>query len=219
MKILLSMILLVPCISFAAKQIKVAVIDSGISKTIPNHCKSPQNFTQKLMKDQAEHGDNVVGLINKHAGLDGKHCILFYKFYDPEEENNVNQVVNSVLMAIRDKADVINISGGGYGYNKAEHAAIRLALKRGIRVVAAAGNDRKNLLMNPYYPAMYDPRIFVIACKNRRYSNYGLGVDATLNCDKKGNPKMSGTSQGTAIFTGELVKGMKREKKNTNIAK
>ena len=120
----------------------------------------------------------------------------------------------AIKYAVNLKVDIINISGGGVEPNDQEKSAIESALNSGIRVVAAAGNERSSLDHATYYPAMYDPRIIVVGNgkteKDRApSSNWGSVVDYWVDgVNKRGEygNAMTGTSQSTAIETGKLVK-------------
>lgn len=76
------------------------------------------------------------------------------------------------------RADIINLSLGGGGWSYAEQELIRQARKRGVIVIAAAGNDGHSL---PFYPAAYDGVVAVSAVdrygQRAPYSNYGSYVD------------------------------------------
>lgn len=76
------------------------------------------------------------------------------------------------------KADVINLSLGGYSSSLAEQDLVTQARNAGVIIVAAAGNDN---ISAPFYPASYDGVVSVSAVdinKNKApYSNSGTAVD------------------------------------------
>jgi len=76
------------------------------------------------------------------------------------------------------RADIINLSLGGGGFNQAAQDVFNAAHDAGVIVVAAAGNDATSA---PAFPASYDHVVSVAAVDlNRnpaRYSNFGIKVD------------------------------------------
>jgi serine protease len=76
------------------------------------------------------------------------------------------------------RADIINLSLGGYVFSSVEASAVAAARAAGVILVAAAGNDATSELV---YPASY-PGVFSVAATIpkwglARYSNYGPRID------------------------------------------
>jgi len=90
-----------------------------------------------------------------------------------------SNVINGIVYAVDNGADVINISIGGDGSN-AYRDAILYAYNAGKVIVASVGNDSSDYI---YYPAGYKEVIAVGASDNKDkrsfYSNYGFHVDVT----------------------------------------
>lgn len=216
-----------------AKTIKVAVIDTGFdfkatwqpnSDDLPRKptlCRTGHtDFTGTGINDSHGHGTHIAGLIGKYAGY-ADYCLVILKYYKPDTD--ITNLANSILainLAIDQKVDVINYSGGGLLKSELECAAIVQALDKGIKVVAAAGNERLDLDKFNYYPALCDPRVIVVegldSFGNRvpssNYSTHkittvkelGNHVLSTLPNGQYGY--MTGTSQATAIVSGKTVK-------------
>jgi len=76
------------------------------------------------------------------------------------------------------RADIINLSLGGYGFSQTEQNVINQVRNQGVMFVAAAGNDASG---SPFYPASYNGVISVSAVDINRqaapYSNFGPLVD------------------------------------------
>jgi len=76
------------------------------------------------------------------------------------------------------RADIINLSLGGYGFSQTEQNVINQVRNQGVMIVAAAGNDASG---SPFYPASYNGVISVSAVDINRqaapYSNFGPLVD------------------------------------------
>ncbi|MCY0965700.1 S8 family peptidase [Parathalassolituus penaei] len=99
------------------------------------------------------------------------------------------------------KADIINMSLGSYGYSASEQLVMNELYDAGVIVVAAAGNDG---ISSPSYPASYNHVISVSATDYADnltdYSNYGSNIDlaapggdtsADLNHDGNGDGVLS----------------------------
>lgn len=198
-------------------RIKIAVIDTGVSvdkRIKPFLCKGGH---MSLIDDNpltdshySRHGTNVAGLIAD--SLDStKECLLIIKFFgDNLKEDFFKKVRLSIQYATVQNVKFINMSLGGDGASDLEKLAILEALEKGIRIAVAAGNDRRNLDFKCYYyPACYrfNPSIFhVVGSYTGNYSNIGKKITHLENGTNVGTPRMTGTSQATAIHTGKWVR-------------
>lgn len=213
------LILLFTCVS-QAKQLRVAVIDTGLDRQYHNQarlCPTGHKIftTDKTLHDRVGHGTNVTGLITKHAG-NSDYCIILIKFFSKERQNTFYTLIQALGYANKLKPDIISLSGGGKVPSIHEKFIVKHILKNNIKLVVAAGNNGDNLDKNcNYFPACYDKRILVIGALDIRSSNRGNIVDYYVSGkDKVGfGVTMSGTSQATAIFTGKLIRKMSEVKK------
>lgn len=165
------------------KKIKVAVIDTGISPELlkgNSYCpEGHKDFTGTGLDDAHGHGTHISGIVDQYAKnfifkagknfkdldkLEIAYCQIIIKYYDPKQAygDNLKQTIKSFRWAIDQNVDIINYSGGGTEYSKEEMKVVEEALNKGIKVVAAAGNERSNIDKHKYYPAMYDKRIFIV---------------------------------------------------------
>lgn len=165
------------------KQIKVAIIDSGISPELlkgNSYCKEGhKDFTGQGLRDNHGHGTHISGIVdqyvknyifasgkdlNKIDELYENYCQIIIKYLDPKQRDgdNLKQTIESFRWAVNQKVDIINYSGGGTEFSKEEKEIVEEALNKGIIIVAAAGNERSDIDNNKYYPAMYDKRIHVV---------------------------------------------------------
>jgi len=203
-----------------AKQIRVAVIDSGISSKYMNHpklCKSGHKslVPNETIKDNSGHGTNVAGLIVKNAGS-ANYCLIIIKFYSRHYEYNLLSYIKAIRYAHSIKPDIINLSAGGAEPMSIEKFYIKSILNKGIKFIAAAGNEGKNLDKGcTYFPACYDKRIWVVSAKDFKAANQGKIVDVHINGREKSafGQVRTGTSQSTAIFTGKVTKILSRNRK------
>jgi len=76
------------------------------------------------------------------------------------------------------RADIVNLSFGGYSFSQTEQNVIEQVRNQGLMIVAAAGNDASG---TPFYPASYNGVISVSAVDINRqatpYSNFGALID------------------------------------------
>ncbi len=184
------------------------------------------NFITKNgdVSDNHGHGSHIAGIIGATHGNGGVAgvvpdvSLMILKYYDPKAPgiNNLVNTVEAIKYAVKNKANIINYSGGGLEASPAERKAIEMARKAGVLFVAAAGNERSNSDINGYYPADYKMSniISVTAVDKNKYvlpsSNYGAAsvdlaapgnkIRSTLPGGKYGI--MTGTSQATAFVTG-----------------
>ena len=158
-------------------------------------------------------------------------CLVIIKYFDPSSKSdNLLNTIRSIEWAIKQNVDVINYSGGGTQFSAKEKEQVIAALNKGIKFVAAAGNERSNIDEHRYYPAMYDNRIFVVgnlvkskvrlpsAIKDidvSPTSNWGSSVNTwevgtNILSRLPGNSFgfMTGTSQACAIKSGKMVREM-----------
>jgi len=212
----------VPKVLIADSKTKtVAVIDTGLAEPILESgyrlgiCKfGHKDFTGEGIKDTHGHGTNVSGLIHRGA-IGSNYCQVIIKYYSKSASNkeNLDRMIAAIKYAVAIRVDYINLSGGGIAPFPEEKAAVDDALKHGIKIIAAAGNEKTDLAKQTYYPAMYDDRIIVVGdgvdeAHKAKTSNYGKRVNIWrdgVNQTAFGITE-TGTSQATAIYTGELIK-------------
>ena len=180
------------------------------------------NFAQNnnLLTDHHGHGTHIAGIIagQNTAGQNvAGPKLMILKYYDAQAsaQTNLENMIKAFRYALKMKAQVINFSGGGPGFNAEEAQVLKEAEEKNVLVVAAAGNDGANSDLQKYYPADYGfsniISVTAIDCKNQTppYANYGIHtVDIAAPGDKilstlpNGRTgEMSGTSQATAFVT------------------
>lgn len=226
-----------------AEPIKVAVIDTGFdtdsdwsdilksNKKLrkPTLCKEGhQDFTGFGLKDNHGHGTHIASTIAANA-LDSNYCLVILKFFDKADNSHFAQMntMSALRRAIELKVDMINYSAGGNGRSIEECTLMKEALDLGITVVTAAGNEGRNINVFPYYPAMCDPRIKIVAnvLKDGEYdytSNYTDDGPTSRPLFKEQGQRvlaltpgntvgfMTGTSQAAAIFTGKSIRATQK---------
>ncbi len=136
-------------------------------------------------KDDAYHGTYVAGIIgaaaNNATGIAGtcwQVSLMPLKVGDANGVN-LNAAVAAIEYAVASGAKIINASWASTEYSESLRNAIEEAGKKGVLVVAAAGNDSRNIDNSPVYPACYELYniISVLATNNKdrlaSTSNYG----------------------------------------------
>lgn len=166
----------------AKSNINIAVVDSGINY---NHelfknriVRTKMDFSTENSGDEMDtydHGTLVSGTIVKSTPSNVK--LYNYKIYNSQGKSTSSIALSAFeyIKQLKNKPDIINCSiafGSGLG------TVIDELVDMGITVVAAAGNDRKEVW---YQPAIFDSTITVAATnyysKACSFSNYGAKVD------------------------------------------
>jgi len=177
--------------------------------------------------DTHGHGTHISGIISAISNVfpSSNIKIMPLKYYDPSiPKNHIKNTVSAIKYAILMGARVINYSAGGDTPSKEEKSIIVKARKKGILFVAAAGNEKNDVLKVPYYPSSYNlPNILSVTAIDKKgvllsKSNWGKTIDiaapganvlSTLPGGKYGN--MSGTSMAASFVTGLISVIMSRE--------
>jgi subtilisin family serine protease len=214
------------------EEIVVAVIDTGID---PNHNFLKENIiTQKnafgvdfskseksyFPYDSHGHGTHVSGII-KSVYPDVK--IIPLKYYAPTKsgQENLDATIKALSYAVEKNVDVINYSGGGPEPSLDELKILKEAERKGILVIAAAGNEQSNIDIknNSYYPASYNlSNIITVTAHDQNLkilnsSNWGRNTVTISAPGKRINSAipnqragfMTGTSQATAFVSGVVA--------------
>jgi serine protease len=180
----------------------VAVIDTGITivpdlkdtKFVPGY-----DFVNDRVEaeDDSGHGTHVAGTIAQStnnsygvAGIAYEASLMPLKVLSSFGGGTVADIAEAIKFAADNNADVINLSLGGGGESHLLKEAIDYAYKKGVVIVAAAGNANQNAAS---YPARFPHVIGVAALdaagEKASYSNFGAGVDISA-------PGGSGTGAG-----------------------
>ncbi|MFC1946568.1 S8 family serine peptidase [Chloroflexota bacterium] len=205
-----------------AYQVVVAVIDTGIDaghEALYSVVASEINFTDSPegALDKYGHGTPIAGIIaansDNNPGVQGivSNCrLLNVKVVDDRGRYDMSDLVDGILWAVDNGANVINISIVSGEKSTELEMAIDYAWQNGVIIVAAAGNGGTNI---PVYPAAYEHCIAVTAVDDNGnlipLANYGDWVDiaapgykiySTLPGNNYGY--LYGTSFATAYISG-----------------
>jgi len=141
-------------LGFEGEGIKIGVIDTGIDYNHPDlfgfgpDGKVVGGYdyvdNDEEPMDTNGHGTEVAGIIAANGTLKGvapKAKLLAYRVSSTGESVSSDFIVKAIHRAIKDQVDIINISLGVNKTNDELDNAVREAVKNGIVVVAAAGNN------------------------------------------------------------------------------
>lgn len=183
------------------KGVVVAVIDTGVTKVDDlDQTKVLEGASfvpgTKSAADDNGHGTHVAGTIAQStnngkgvAGVAPEASILPVKVLSGGGMGSSGWIASGIDYAVDQGADVINLSLGG-GYSLVIHNAVKKAQKKGVIVVAAAGNSGREGVS---YPGGLKETIGVSATgpdgNLSFYSSWGKGVDIA---GPGGNKKLPG---------------------------
>lgn len=211
--------------SDAASQIKIAIIDSGVSATEDISIAERKCFVDgeenisPLWEDVTGHGTAIAGMIaakDNNIGITGVlpgYPIYSLRVLDENNSASISQVVAAIYWAIDNDVDILNMSFGTVFDSKILKQAIDDAYDAGIVMVAAAGNDSTEAVQ---YPAAY-PEVIAVGGSNSHgelseFSSAGTELEIVAPGESvvstgllDGMAGISGTSIATAQVTAALA--------------
>jgi hypothetical protein len=207
-------------------RILVAVIDSGIDAAHPDLAGAVVQSYDALATPASphKHGTAIAGLIAAHGKLLGsapRAQILAIRAFDPtgtSAEGNTFSILKSLDWAAANSARVINMSFAGPA-DPAVHRSLEAARKKGIVLVAAAGNAGAK--SPPLYPAA-DPNVIAVSATDAddklfEQSNRGRhiaiaapGAQILVAITDGGYEISSGTSYSAAEVSGIVALMLER---------
>jgi subtilisin family serine protease len=139
------------------------------------------------------HGSHVTGTVaavgNNGDGITGVMWtarVMSLRSLDMDGAGTVSDAIRAIRYALKNGARVINASWGTTSFSWSLLHALRSCERKGVLVVAAAGNDSANTDNDPFYPASYNlTNIISVAATDRTdylasFSNWGPStVDVT----------------------------------------
>ncbi|MDQ7027165.1 MAG: S8 family peptidase [Anaerolineae bacterium] len=172
------------------RSVIVAVIDSGICANHPDlvgRIVSGYDFVEND-NDPADvfgHGCSVAGVIAANAnngigiaGVAPNVQIMPLRVLDASGIGNYASIAMAIVYATDNGADIINMSLAGPTYSQIMADAVAYAVKNGIVIVAAAGNQGRE---RAFYPAAF-PSVIAVGSidpdlQRSSFSNYGADID------------------------------------------
>ena len=205
----------------------VAVIDSGIDGNHPELAGSIAESFDALTSPTGphKHGTAIAGLIAAHAKLMGAAPgakILAVRAFDPKDagaEGTTFNILKGIDWSAAHGARIINMSFAGPP-DPAIHRSLEAARKKGIVLVAAAGNAGAK--SPPLYPAA-DPNVIAVTATDAEdrlleQSNRGPyitvaapGAQILVASPDRGYDVSSGTSYSAAAVSGIVALMIQRK--------
>ncbi|MEW9669168.1 S8 family peptidase [Ammoniphilus sp. 3BR4] len=168
--------------------VKVGIIDTGINGRHPDlrdNVKGGINTVDSSSPfvDRNGHGTHVAGTVaavNNQIGVVGvspKAQLYALKAFDDEGSATLTDIAQAIDWAIDNNIRILNMSFGSRQTSQVLHHAIKAAFKKGVIMIASAGNSSESL----DYPARH-PEVLAIGAVDKRgkvppFSNFG----STLN--------------------------------------
>lgn len=155
---------------FRGRGVRVAVLDTGIDRTHPDlrtAISATRDFTGTGIRDLNGHGTHVAGIIAARlnnvgfVGVAPEARLLIGKVLDNNGSGSFQWISRGIDWAVRQRADVISISLGGATGTNGLFTAIHDALRRGVFVTCAAGNEGSLFQNSIGYPGRYGSVITV----------------------------------------------------------
>jgi serine protease len=169
----------------------VAIVDTGVDFGAPdlantNHLPGHDfvNNDEDPTDDQG-HGTHVAGTIaqstNNGVGVAGvafNATLLPVKVLGSNGQGSYDHIIQGIIYAVDQGAQVINLSLAGRNGSQALQDAVKYAHSRGVIVVAAAGNSGGLV----EFPAAYDDYVIAVGATRfdktlAPYSNFGASID------------------------------------------
>lgn len=182
--------------------------------------------------DTVGHGSHVAGIAaaaasNAIGGAGVCPACKLMVLRAGEERLPLDAILEAIVYAVENGADVINMSIGGPVWSKLQRDALAWAGANGVLVVVAAGNEaRDNDQLQPFqrgdfapsYPASYDlPNILAVAASNH-VDQYGYstgcvlaGGGAKCSFTNLGHTSVDLAAPGVDIFSTSLFGGYATE--------
>ncbi|QRK05788.1 peptidase S8 [Archangium violaceum] len=200
------------------KGVVVAVLDTGVAyedhddfKQVPDlegvKFKTGYDFVNDdaHANDDHGHGTHVAGTIaqatNNGQGVAGvafEATLMPVKVLNHFGAGTSADIAEAIRFAADNGANVINMSLGGGGYSKVMADAVEYARKKGVTVVAAAGNAGRSRVE---FPAAYPGSVAVAAVgpngTRAPYSSYGRELDIAAPGGDKRQGDAGGILQNT----------------------
>jgi subtilisin family serine protease len=208
-------------------KVLVAVIDSGIDANHPELAGAIEQSYDALGSEMMphQHGTAIAGLIVAHGKLLGAAPaarILAVRAFDPNDkgaEGTTFNILKGLDWAAANGARVINMSFAGPS-DPAIHRSLEAARKKGIVLIAAAGNAGPK--SPPLYPAAdpnvvavtatdADDKLFEQANRGKHIAIAAPGAGVMVAIPEGGYQASSGTSYAAAEVSGIVALILERQ--------
>ena len=182
--------------------INILIIDSGVN--IPT-IESINYVPYEDSTDYLNHGTVIAKIITT---INPQANIYSAKVVDRGGSTVNDKLAQALLYALTHNIDIINVSLGLPSYSDTIQDIINKLAKRGVIIIAAAGNKEETM-----YPALYNNVISAGATDDKgNIEPYSAPADVyTYGTVTINDINYTGTSYSTAIITGILSRGGYKE--------
>ncbi len=218
------------------KKAKIFILDTGVDSQHEDLNDNYISLSKKYDEDTGIHGTHCAGIAcavsNNNIGiaslnLTGEFTTITSITVLPNGSGTQESVIDGIILAADNEADVISMSLGGISTDTRQEAynkAIKYANDKGAIVVVAAGNESRNAIK--YVPASCKGVITVSAVdqhlEKASFSNYvsdieykvaAPGVNIFSTTPKNKYQSLNGTSMATPYVAGlvGIMKSIKPE--------
>lgn len=202
--------------------IQVAVLDSGVDtdhevfadRLIESNVNYSSSGEKNSVEDDYGHGTHVAGILVENTLSNVK--IKPYKVLNNQGLGSRGLIAIAIDLAVEEGADIVNMSLSSEGEFQTLTDSVNNAVEKGVNVVVAAGNSKKDLSKNYYSPACV-PAAFTVSATTKintlaSYSNYNGPIDIAAPGDDiessytdNSYAKLSGTSMATPQVSAGLA--------------
>lgn len=142
----------------------------------------PEPVLEGASDEEAQsHGTFVAGMIGAigdneegYTGVAWNVRIMPLRILDEQGAGNETDVAHAIAYAVDNGADVINLSFAGDQSHRTLRSAVEDAYEANVAIIAALGNDSRNVNNRPVYPA----------CLRGSTADWVIGVTATNEDDR-----------------------------------
>ena len=155
----------------SVQTVEVAVLDTGVDyhedidgNFSPLQVLNLMNYNADV-DDDLGHATHIMGILaavsNNTTGIVGfpNVKVLPVKIFDfnnaGELRTTTTAIIDGILHAITRGTPIINCSFGGASYSQALYDVLKYAEEEGHLIIAAAGNQSRDIEATPFYPASY----------------------------------------------------------------
>jgi subtilisin len=170
------------------KDIKIAILDTGIDqfhKQLSTNFKEGVSFVENEIDitDFNGHGTAVAGIVgasNNEAiiGVAPKIDLYCIKIVNKLGIGNTSSINNAIQWSIKNKIDIINMSLGDSGNTTSLELMCKLAQKKGLLLISAAGNNGSNVVAPANFKSVM--AVSAIDDMNSIYINSSRGPEIDL---------------------------------------
>src|SRR3972149_91980 len=156
-------------VTHGSGSVDIAITDTGINNSHPDltgkiavsvNCTVSSSCPSQTTTDPDGHGTHVAGIASAItnnsegvAGVSWEGKLMSVKVLDDTGSGYYSWIVNGIVWAADNGAEVINLSLGGSSSSSALKSAVDYAWGKGVVIVAAAGNSGNTRALYPAYYA------------------------------------------------------------------